>query len=371
MRFPLWLPALLAALLAGCGEDEAERDGAAPVRGLVTTVVRQAETTTLRRYPGVLEPGEITSLSFEVAGKLGRLDLSVGQRVSQGEILARLDSTQFEVEIENRSAAVEEAEAILAQDTDDLARAERLLETGATTRVAVDEARTDFRTSRAQLTQAERSLASAEQDLAETVIYAPFDGIINTVDADSFATVGVGTTVTSLYDASAYEVSFSVNFETVAQLVVGTPAMIRLADDPTVSLTALVSELGERADTVSSFPVIVGLTEDHPLIRAGMAVEVSFEFRLPAEQGYLIPISAAIAEGQIPDGAGPTAVVPIGMFVYDPETGAVRRRQVTIAGMRENKFLVIEGLEPGEHVAIAGVSYLRDGMPVRLLEPRE
>ena len=67
-----------------------------------------------------------------------------------------------------------------------------------------------------------------EEDLADSVITAPFDGIINSVDADSFATVASGTAITSLYDASSYEVSFSVNFDTVAQLVVGTPAKVRL-----------------------------------------------------------------------------------------------------------------------------------------------
>ena len=361
---------LAALTAAGClQQEQVEEDSMPPVRGLVTAIVKSAEKTTLRKYPGVLEPGEITSLSFEVAGKLGKLDLTVGQRVSKGDLLAKLDSTQFEVQIENRKAAVEEAEARLAQDKDDLERREKLLKKGATTRLSVDEARTDFRTSRAQLVQAQKNLKSAREDLADTSLFAPFDGILNSVDADSFATVAVGTKITSLYDSSSYEVSFSVNFETVSKLVVGTPALIRLADNPDIVLKAVVSELGERADTVSSFPVVVSLKETNPLIKSGMAVEVSFEFKLPAEKGYLIPISAGITEGQIPEGAGPNKVSPLEVYVFDPESGTVKRRNVKIAGIRENRFLIIEGLKPGEHVAIAGVSFLREGMKVKLLEP--
>ncbi|MEM8743362.1 MAG: efflux RND transporter periplasmic adaptor subunit [Pseudomonadota bacterium] len=362
---------LAALAVTGCFplQTNEEEENSPPVRGLITTVVESAENTTLRKYPGVLEPGEITSLSFEVAGKLGKLDLSVGQRVSEGDVLAKIDDTQFKVAIENKQAAVEEAEAKLSQDRDDLARKEKLLTTGATTRLSVDEARTDFRTSRAQLVQAQKDLKSAKEDLIDTTLFAPFDGIINSVDADSFATVAVGDKITSIYDVSGYEVSFSVNFDTVSDLVVGTPALIRLADNPDIALKAVVSELGERADTVSSFPVVVLLTETHSIIKSGMAVEVSFEFKLPAEKGYLIPISAAIAEGQIPEDAGPNKVSPLQVYVFDPETGTVKRRDVKTAGIRENKFLIIEGLEPGEHVATAGVSFLREGMKVKLLEP--
>ncbi|MEM7045512.1 MAG: efflux RND transporter periplasmic adaptor subunit [Pseudomonadota bacterium] len=363
---------LVTLLMSACDQqDEVGDENNAPIRGLVTTQVTSTERSTVRRYPGVLEPTEITSLSFEVAGKLEALDLSVGQRVSRGDILAKLDDTQFLVEIGNRKASVEEAAATLDQDADDLARQQTLLESGTVTRVAVDEAETDFKTSSARLTQAEEGLKSAEEDLADSVMTAPFDGIINSVDADSFATVASGTAITSLYDASSYEVSFSVNFDTVAQLVVGTPAKVRLADDPDSVLDAVVSELGERADTVSSFPVIVELKEVLPVIKAGMAVQVSFEFNLPVEEGYLLPISAAIAEGQIPEGAGSTTTTPLAVFVFDPQSSTVKRREVVMAGIRENKFLIIEGLEPGEHVATAGVSFLREGMQVKLLEPEE
>jgi len=342
-----------------------------PVRGLITQTIEETSESTERKYPGVLEPSEITSLSFEVGGKLDVVSLAVGQRVVEGEQLAVLDDTQFIVSIENARASVDEAAALLKQAEDDLGRQETLFERGVVSKVTVDNARTDVQTRQAQLVQAQKSLTSAEENLADTKIFAPFDGIINSVDADSFATVASGTVITSLYDASSYEVSFSVNFDTVSQLVVGTPATVRLADDPSIALAAVVNELGERADTVSSFPVIVELRDSHPLIRAGMAVEVSFEFALPAEQGYLIPMTAAVNEGQIPEDAGPGSVVPVPVFVFDADTGTVRKREVVMAGIRENKLLIIDGLQPGERVAIAGVSFLRDGMKVNLIEAEE
>lgn len=362
----------VAGLVAACGEqpDESESQSA-PVRGLITTVVSTTEKSVRRRYPGVLEPTNITTLSFEVTGKLEAFPLQVGQRVAKGDVLAELDSTQFEAEVESKTAAVAEAQALLTQAQDNLTRKAELLRRRAGTRVAVEDAETEVRTAQARLTQSERALDSAREDLTKTSIAAPFDGIINSVDAESFQTVAVGSQITSIYEASTYEVSFSVNFATVSQLVVGTPAKVRLADDPSVSLNAVVSELGERADTVSSFPLVVRLTESHPLIRAGMAVEVGLEFKLPVSAGFLIPITAAVTEKPIPEGAGPNTPTPLEVYVFDPASSTVKRRAVMMAGIRENRLLVIDGLEAGERVASAGVSFLRDGMMVKLIETEE
>ena len=360
---------LAAVFLTSCSETDAPDEAERPVRGLITTVVGSVEKGTLRRYPGVLEPGEIVTLSFKVPGRLERLDLDVGQRVKQGDVIATLDPSQYELAIENRSASVSEAEALLSQDKDDLARQEELLAKGAATRLSVDNARTDFRASTARLTQARKALASAEEDLVDTKLTVPFDGVINSVDVESFETVASGTTITSLYDSSAYEVSFSVNFEVIEQLQLGTPATIFLADDPSIGLKAVVSELGERADTVSSFPVTVQLKEQNSLIRAGIAVEVAFEFDLPTGEGFLIPLTAAIMDNPLPPEASSNRQpVPLDMYVYDEETGTVKRRTILMAGIRDNKFLVINGLEAGERVAIAGVSFLREGMKVNPLD---
>ena len=55
------------------------------------------------------------------------------------------------------------------------------------------------------------------------------------------------------------------------------------------------------------------------------------------------------------------------VYVYDPETSTVQQRQITSAGIRENMIIVSEGLEEGDLVAAAGVSFLREGQKVKLL----
>lgn len=359
---------LTIAILSGClPESDDDAVVIPPVRGLITTLIGEAEQVTIRRYPGVLEPSEVNQLSFEVGGRLGRIELDVGEQVDEGQVLAELEPEQFQTTIENRLAAVSEAEATLKQAEDDLARSESLLASGTITIVRRDEDATEVAQTRARLTQAEKDLATARQNFDDAKLTAPFDGIVDALEVDSFATVTAGQTVLTLYQKAEFEVSFSVSFDVVSQLVVGTPATVRLADDPNIALSGVISELGERAGRVSSFPVVVQLLETAPIIKAGMAVEVSLEFSLPAAQGHLLPMSSIIPGTDIPEDAGPNSVINVEVYVFDPDSSTVQSRSVTMAGIRDNRFLIINGLEPGERVAVKGVAFLREGMEVNLL----
>lgn len=363
---------LLALSLSACKEDKTEKsDIDEPVRGLKTVLIQNVENTTVRRFPSVLQPASVSSLSFEVAGKLKEMTLNVGQHVQKDDVIAELDPRTLELNVENARAALKSSVANAKNAEEDFERQEQLLAKGAVTKVSVDNARTQAITTAAQVTQAEKSLAGTEEDLTKTILRAPYDGIINSLEVDSFATVGAATLIATIYATDGYEVSFSVNFEVVNLLTVGKRAKVRLADNPDVVLDAVVSELGSRADTVSSFPVVVTLTQSEALIKAGMAVEVSLEFAVAQGQGYTLPLSAAIKKGQIEDRDQVTDPTPLGVYVYDPETSTVHARMVMVAGVRENSLLIVEGLKAGERVASAGGSFLRDGQKVKLLPDSE
>ncbi len=351
--------------LAACsgGEDGSQE----PVRGLKTFEIADTERVSVRRFPGVLEPSSLNALSFEVGGSLLNFDLAVGQKVTTGEIVARLDPTSLELQVRSAQAGVAQAEAVANNAAATLARQEALLSSGSASRANVNNARTDAQSAAASLLQAQQSLATAEENLDNATPVVPFDGIVNSVDVSPFQTVSSGTPVLSLYDPSAFTVSFSVNFDTADRLVVGTPAKVRLADRPEITLDALVSELGARADAVSSFPVVVSLTETDPLLKAGMAVETSIAFPLPAQEGYSVPLSVIIRDGNADGDPEGESVSTVGIYVYDPATNTVIRRQVAVGGIRENRIILLDGVAPGERIASAGVQFLRDGQKVKLL----
>lgn len=364
----VWLGIAFVAL-AGCREEDAS-DQVAPIRGVKTHLVVETDSTASRFFPSVLQPAAITSLAFEVPGRLEQMSLSVGQRVSEGDVLARLDQASFQTQLNNAQAATAQTQAALTKAQDTLTRQTQLLASGAVTRVSVDAARTDVDSLQAQLAQTQAGVDAARQDLARTDIRAPFDGVVSSVDVAEFATIGAGLPITSLYATDTMEASFTVSFELSNQLVVGTPITVTLADMPAVSLAGVVTELGSRAATVSSFPVVVQLLETNPILKAGMAVEVAITVPLVQTDGYELPLTAAILDG----GDDTTTVegkTAFSVFVYDADSSSVVRRDVISAGVRGNNLIIVDGLTTGDLVASAGVSFLRDGQQVNLISPKQ
>ncbi len=124
------------------------------VRGLKTVLIKEVDSHITRRYPSVLVPRDISVLSFELSGKLKAIDLHVGQRVKAGDVLASLDETVSNRELQRATAAVEQAKAEADHAADNLSKQESRLERGVATRDAVDTARTQAATSSAKLDQA-------------------------------------------------------------------------------------------------------------------------------------------------------------------------------------------------------------------------
>lgn len=357
-------------LLLGCKEEDTAPEEI--IRGLKVYTVAATENANVRRFPAVLEPSELTSLSFEVGGALEAIDLSVGQRITKGEVIARLDETSLALQVETARAAVAQSEAAARNAAETSARQAELFERGSTTRVAADDAKAAAEQAAAVLVQSQKSLEVAQENLSKSVLTAHMDGIINTVEVTSFANLSAGTPVATLYPADSFEVLFSVNFDTVSQLVVGKRAEIRLADRPDIAVAAVISEIGSRADAVSSFPIVLELTEGNPLLKAGMAVEASFELPLPEAEGFVVPLSAVLKDGRGNSNmSGTEEVSRAAVYLFDSDSGTVVRREISVAGIRENSILVIDGLEAGDLVASAGVSFLKDGQKVNLLTEEE
>jgi RND family efflux transporter MFP subunit len=363
---------LAAVILSGCGEDDSRTGEIEPVvRGLKSCLVDDTEKTTVRRYPSVLQPSSTTTLSFEVTGRLKTVNLDVGQRVSEGDIIAEIDPKSLQIQVDNAKAAVRQAEVAARNAEEDFKRKSQLLEDGVVTKAQADQSETSLVTSRSQETQARKQLENAEEDLSKAVLRAPFNGIINTVDVESFTNVTAGTPVATVYADENFESSFTVSFDVVNRITVGKKAAVRLADDPSVVLSAHVSELGSRADTVSSFPVVVILDQTNPLLKAGMAVEITLEFAVPKGVGFTVPLTVLPMEGRLEVPDAPNAGGDVDIFVYDEPTSTVKSRKISVGGLRENELIVVDGLQPGERVACAGVAFLRDGMKVNLLPDTE
>jgi len=365
---------LLSILMIGACSDDAADQTEPPVRGLKVFEVSQSASTESRRYPSLIEPANESSLSFEIAGQLGEVNLEEGQKVKAGDLLMRLDSTSLNLELQEARAALSQAEVTYKNANTDFDRKSQLLKNGNVTRASFDESQTNLRTAEAQRTQAARRYEIAEERLNKADLRAPFEGVIANVQGKSFTNVNAGSAVVTLYSQSAYEIGFNVPATVINQLNVGDQADVIITDLPGVTLKGRIQEISSRASQVSAFPVIVTLTESAPGLKAGMAAEAIVKFALPqSTEGFLVPLSSFNFEAS-ESLQNPHSITDRNrrkenaeVYLFDESTSTVKARSVSIVGVRDNMLIVSEGLNAGDMIAAAGVSYLYDGQKVRRL----
>ena len=365
MKLSRSVSALLGCLillgLQACGQKKEETAEQA-VRGLRVYKVSATTESRVRRFPSVLQPADISLLSFEIAGQLKAVGLEVGQKVQLGDLLAEIDPRSLQTQVEQASAAVQQAEAQLNNAETDFQRKDELIKRGNTTQATFDQSKAALLTARAQLDQARRQMELASHTLDRSKLLAPFTGTIARIEVKSFAQVAAGQPIVTLYSDDRFEMSFLAPSRTFRSLRLGQPVEVKVADMPDHPLQGWVKELGSMAEQVSAFPVVVRLKDSVPGLHAGMSVEVTVEEPLiGGSGGFLVPLNVLAPEG----GKDLHGVATV--FLYDKGNSTVRKHKVTVGGIRDNQLVVTGGLDIGDLVASAGVSYLADGQKVKLL----
>ena len=365
LRWRLLVCAGLVLALQACSEKKQE-GSEQPVRGLRAYKVSAKSESRVRRFPSVLQPADVSSLSFEIAGQLKAVALTVGQKVQLGDVLAEIDPRSLQTQVEQASAGVQQAQAQADNAEADFQRKDELLKKGVSTQSVFDQAKAALLSTKAQLDQAKRQLDLASHNLDRSKLVAPFSGTIARVDVKSFAQIAAGQPILTLYSDDRFELSFLAPSPVFQSLAVGRAVAVKVADLPDLALTGEIKELGSKAEQVSAFPVVVRLENKVAGLNAGMSVEANIEEPLNGgTTGFLVPLSVVVPESaNQPQGAA-------SVFLYDGESSTVKKRKVMVGGVRDNRLIVTSGLADGDIVASAGVSYLVEGQKVKLLPVQE
>ncbi len=353
------LLAVSVLLLAAC--DEQQPEVMENVRAIKTITVSERGSGQLRRFPGIVAAVDTSSISFEVAGNTREVNVKVGDRVEEGQVLATLDDKPFQLNVEGAEAEVGRAKAQLAEKETDYVRQKTLYEKDWVAKAAYDQALAARDSAANQVSYAVSKLNLARRDFEKTVLSAPFDGVIANKFVDPFQEVARGEKVFEIYREGAMEVVVSVPETAIGEVYLGLPAEITFPSEQVASLKGRVSEIGTVAGDANAFPVKVALADPPDRVLPGMTAEVAL---ILGEAGggtsYLVPVSA-IAAGDAP-GEG-------FVFVFDPQSSTVKKTAISGRGVQDNRVFITEGIAPGDVIAVAGVSFLRDGQKVKLMAP--
>lgn len=360
-RHPLTVVLALVIALVGCERAVAPVSEPATVsRPAQIRLVSPAVLDSDLRFPGRVRAVQRVELAFNVPGQIVELPVAEGEAVKAGALLARLDPAAYQT-------ALDVAQAELEAATAEHERVRRLWEQSqAVARAEVDRKRTAMEVARSRF-------AAAQKDLADTRLTAPFGGIVARRLADNFQNVQAKEPVVSLQDPDQLEIVIHVP----ERVVRGEPrraAGFAVFDDlPEQRLPVTLKSFATEADPqTQTYEVVLGLTPPPDLrVLPGMGVAVlpdTAAARMaragtgdedPADGAapVLVPIAAVVAAA---DGT-PT------VWVVDPDSGKVSRRNIETGALQGADVTVRSGLAPGERIVTAGVHSLREGMRVHPL----
>jgi multidrug efflux pump subunit AcrA (membrane-fusion protein) len=404
-----WVALAFSLLCAGCGEEETQEPLSRPIRAIR---IGDEEAFTGRTFPGTAEAVEAVDLSFRVGGPLVNFPgKELGKQVNKGDLLAEIDTRDFQLRLLDTQAALAKAESELegmrkarpeeieklkaelerAEAAAQFARVEyeRFLSLKGTvaaskSEVELAEARSrladadvaaareslrigeegarpeDIKAKESQIKSLEAAVQKANDDLTDTKLTAPFSGSVSAAYVDNFQVVQPKESIVRLVNTSELEIRVDIPENLIALIPTVQETFVTIQAFPDLKIPARIAEIGtEASPTTRTYPVKLRFTPPEGVgIRAGMTGIVSGRgdpAKVISSPGHVIPTAAIF------DREGKRMV-----WVYDPTSKTVQSREVNVLGTTPFGINV-SGVEVGEWVVNAGVHYLDENQTVRLL----
>ncbi|HCC2472936.1 TPA: efflux RND transporter periplasmic adaptor subunit [Klebsiella variicola] len=346
---PLTILSVVVFLLPGCGDNQGNTTD--PVRTVRYVVVGSAQTLPALERTGEIHAHDETILSFRTGGRIVTRSVDIGDRVNAGQLLATLENTTSQNQLDGAQADYEGAKASAQVAALNVNRMQKLMPTGAIARTQLDTARADWLVARARLKNSESALRNARESLGWTRLIAPRSGVITEVSASAGQVVNGGQSVLTLATGEARDVVFNIAKPEAIPPQEQAGLRVSLLSDPSVQASAAVRDISPQADPQTRTWRVRATLQNPPL---AMALGASVTVTLPATgpHGYALPASALSRVDDKP-----------AVYVINPQSQA-QLRVVVPAYYTATTVIISGGLEPGDRVITAGVSKLRSGEPV-------
>src|SRR5438477_3075511 len=361
-RWPLLLlvPVViaLAALYTVRARDARRAVEAQPAPATLTSGGGAASAgSPVRAASGYLVARRKAVVSAKIQGRLAELRVEEGSRVRQGELLARLESGDYEAQVQRSAAAVSHAEADLAESERLLRQADALAAEQVVSRDTQEAAQSRVRMSQASVSQAKADLGFAKAQLDNTRILAPFSGTVVKKMAEvgeSVAPIPPGVNlstssgaVVALADLDTLEVEVDVSESNVARLLPDQPAEVTVEAFPERKYRAVLRQIIPSADrTKATVQVKVTILDKDPQLRPEMSAKVQFlePARADSTTAIAAPVVTAPATTVVQRGGKPV--------VFEVVGGHARERGVLAGPERDGKVVVKEGLQGTETLVL-------------------
>jgi len=326
-------------------------------------------------FSGSAQSSKESKVSFKVSGTLSRLNVKVGDVVRKGQLIAKVDQTDYSVQyqqsVANSKSSVTQIQSAKSQLINSKAtyqRIEKLYENGSVSISEFEQAKSGLELAEAsydaaiaQSNASEKQVESAQNQVRYSTLIAPFSGVITAVMVEENELVGSGTPVATISAMGNPEISVGIPEIFISKVKKNQNVDIVFSSISDQTFSGKVYEVGFSSLGGSTYPITVRIDKPTPDIRPGMVADVHFSFSngKSVEQKMVTP-TASVGEDSN------------GHFVFvlskEGKNYMVKKKKVQIGELTPAGFEIKAGLSNGELVATAGLNILLDGMTVRLME---
>ncbi|WP_346837365.1 efflux RND transporter periplasmic adaptor subunit [Microbulbifer sp. SAOS-129_SWC] len=355
MNRPLVTAALAAVplclILAACGPAEPGKS----VKPRPAIMVQPQSADALRQvYPGEVRARFEPDLAFRIGGKISRRLVNVGDRVTAGQALAKLNADDLQLQLDSAKAAFRSAAAEQQLAASQLERYRKLLARQLVSQSQFDSVQTRFDAGSAQLEQARAQLEVARNRAGYAILKAPRAGVIARRFAEAGQVVAAGQAVFRLAADGEREVRIDLPEQGIGRFKVGQQLAVELWSRPGQPFPGRLRELAPAADPTSrTFEARVAFDNAHVGAELGQSARV-YQDSAAQPQVLSLPLSAVTADSGKPY-----------VWVLEPGQFTLHKTPITVGPYGAERVPVLSGLSTNDWVVAAGTQLVHEGQRVR------
>lgn len=339
--------AVLASLSVACAKPPAPPPPE-KVSVVKTRAVKAEARPVQLRYVGFTDSAATKAYAFKQGGRLTKVMVKKGDRVTPGMVLARQEPEDMSLAASASALDVRKAQTALADAKRTFARIEALVKDGVRPPNELDQARLGVQMRRASLNQARLQRTSRRRMVADTRLRSEVSGYVVDVRHHPGELVGGGHPVVIVRTAQQV-IEVGVSQRDVQRLALGTTAAVTI---DALRGTGTVSNIAQVPDRTSrTYEVQVALDEPLNGQRLLLGSLARVAFNVGEREGIWVPVPSVLTEGK--------------SFVFVVQDGRASKRTVRLRDVA-GPFVRVEGLKDGEQIIVEGMKTLSEGRRVEV-----
>jgi RND family efflux transporter MFP subunit len=346
----------LGTLVSGCGKksDVNAAGGAPPAATVQVQIAQNQRIPETTEYLSVLKSRHSSAINPQVEGQITQIFVRSGDRVKAGDPLLQIDPSKQEAALSSEEAA-QAAQAANVQLADvSFERTKKLYEAGVVSKQEFDSAKSYYDAAVAQLKSLQDQVRQQKVQLQYYRVSAPTDGIVGDIPVRVGDRVTVSTLLTTVDEPGALEAYIYVPVDRSRQLKLGLPVHLLDANGQAITDTH-ITFVSPQVDTGTQ-TILAKAAVPNPQNKLRIAQQVRAQVTWGVHDGPVIPVLAVSRiNGQffafvvVKESKGPTA----------------RQRILKLGDTIGNEYVVLDGIQAGDHIIVSGTQFLQDGAAVK------